>query len=66
MLVEDHRSYDSQDDHWPEVNGDLPEDLSDEVELVYEGHVEVFLNHVSIMEEDVGKHKSYRVMRMTA
>ena len=66
MLVEDHRSHDSQDDHRPEVNGDLPEDLADEGELVCEGHVEVFLNHVSIMEEVVGKLQTYRAMMIAA
>lgn len=56
MLVEDHYCNDSQDNHRPEVDRDLPEHLSDEVELVYGGHV-VFVNHVSIIEEEVGNHK---------
>lgn len=54
--MKDHSYNDSQDDHRPEVDRDFPEDLSDEGELVCEGHIEGFLNHVSIMEEVVGNH----------
>jgi len=38
----------------PEVPDDLEEDLGDEVELLSERHVEVFLNHGTIMIRDVG------------
>ena len=47
--MNDHTENNSQEQDRPEVKSDLPEDLSDEGQFLGEGHVEVFLNHVSIM-----------------
>jgi len=55
LLVDCEHHYRSKKQDRPEVVGDLGEDLSDEDELVGHGHVEVFLNHVSIMSGNAGK-----------
>lgn len=59
LLIESEDDTGSDEEDRPEVIGDLGKDLGDEDELVCEGHVEVFLNHVSIMSGDAGKGTNY-------
>jgi len=55
LPVDDDPGDHEEDNHRPEVHGELEEDLANEGKLVCEGHVEVFLNHVSIMAGNAGK-----------